>query len=85
MDLLWPDLRHPADPGGDGGAPARGRSGALRAAAVATPRREYVAEAYQRLRDLIVQGKLGPGVRLIDIDFKHIGFCDAADEPDPLG
>ena len=40
----------------------------MRAAAVATPRREYVAEAYDRLRDLIVQGKLGPGVRLIETE-----------------
>lgn len=28
------------------------------------PRREFVAEAYERLRDLIVRGQLGPGMRL---------------------
>ena len=33
-----------------------------------TPRREFVAEAYERIRDLIVQGKLGPGARLIETE-----------------
>lgn len=36
--------------------------------AMAAPRREYVAEAYERLRDLIVRGQLGPGVRLIETE-----------------
>lgn len=31
-------------------------------------RRTHVAEAYQRLRDLIVHGTLGPGVRLIETE-----------------
>lgn len=31
-------------------------------------RREFVAEAYERLRELIVQGKLGPGARLIETE-----------------
>jgi DNA-binding GntR family transcriptional regulator len=39
--------------------------------AIAEPRREYVAEAYERLRDLIVQGKLGPGVRLIETELSE--------------
>lgn len=33
-----------------------------------TPRRELVAEAYNRLRQLIVQGQLGPGTRLVEVD-----------------
>ena len=40
----------------------------MSAHAVVAPRREFVAEAYGRLRDLIVQGKLGPGVRLIETE-----------------
>jgi DNA-binding GntR family transcriptional regulator len=36
--------------------------------AAPSPHREFVAEAYGRLRDLIVQGKLGPGVRLIETE-----------------
>ena len=32
------------------------------------PRREFVAEAYERLRHLIVQGQLGPGMRLIETE-----------------
>jgi DNA-binding GntR family transcriptional regulator len=32
------------------------------------PRREFVAEAYERLRQLIVQGQLGPGMRLIETE-----------------
>ena len=40
----------------------------MSAHAVVAPRREFVAEAYERLRDLIVQGKLGPGVRLIETE-----------------
>ncbi len=39
--------------------------------AAAAPRREFVAEAYERLRDLIVQGKLGPGVRLIETELSE--------------
>lgn len=38
---------------------------------VAPPRREFVAEAYERLRDLIVQGKLGPGARLIETELSE--------------
>jgi DNA-binding GntR family transcriptional regulator len=41
------------------------------ARALAEPRREFVAEAYERLRDLIVQGKLGPGVRLIETELSE--------------
>ena len=40
----------------------------MKATAAATPRREFVAQAYERLRDLIVQGKLGPGTRLIETE-----------------
>lgn len=40
----------------------------MTARALAAPRREFVSEAYERLRDLIVQGKLGPGVRLIETE-----------------
>jgi DNA-binding GntR family transcriptional regulator len=36
-----------------------------------SPHREFVAEAYERLRDLIVQGKLGPGVRLIETELSE--------------
>jgi DNA-binding GntR family transcriptional regulator len=36
--------------------------------AAEAPRREFVAEAYERVRDLIVQGKLGPGARLIETE-----------------
>ena len=32
------------------------------------PRRELVAEAYDRLRRLIVEGQLGPGTRLVEVD-----------------
>lgn len=39
--------------------------------AVAAPRREYVAEAYERLRELIVRGQLGPGVRLIETELSE--------------
>lgn len=39
--------------------------------AVAAPRREYVAEAYDRLRELIVRGQLGPGVRLIETELSE--------------
>lgn len=34
----------------------------------AEPGRELVTRAYERLRELIVQGKLGPGVRLVEAD-----------------
>jgi DNA-binding GntR family transcriptional regulator len=34
----------------------------------AAPHRDIVAEAYERLRTLIVQGKLGPGMRLIEME-----------------
>jgi len=34
----------------------------------AEPRRELVAEAYEQLRRLIVEGRLGPGVRLIEVE-----------------
>jgi DNA-binding GntR family transcriptional regulator len=34
----------------------------------AAPRREFVAEAYERVRDLIVQGRLAPGARLIETE-----------------
>jgi DNA-binding GntR family transcriptional regulator len=34
----------------------------------AVPHREVVGEAYQRLRTLIVQGKLGPGMRIIETE-----------------
>jgi DNA-binding GntR family transcriptional regulator len=36
--------------------------------AVRAPRREFVNEAYERLRDLIVQGQLGPGMRLVETE-----------------
>lgn len=39
--------------------------------AAPSPHREFVAEAYERLRDLIVQGKLGPGVRLIETELSE--------------
>ena len=32
------------------------------------PRRELVAEAYERLRRLIVQGQLAPGTRLVEVE-----------------
>jgi len=35
---------------------------------LAAPRREFVAEAYERLRDLIVRGQLGPGMRLSETE-----------------
>ena len=35
------------------------------------PRRDVVAEAYARLRDLIVRGQLGPGVRLIETELSE--------------
>ncbi len=35
---------------------------------VDAPRREFVAEAYERLRELIVRGQLGPGTRLIETE-----------------
>ncbi len=40
----------------------------MTARAPRAPRREFVAEAYERLRDLIVQGKLGPGMRLVETE-----------------
>ena len=40
----------------------------MSARTVAVPRREFVAEAYERLRNLIVQGQLGPGMRLIETE-----------------
>ncbi|MCY7378694.1 MAG: GntR family transcriptional regulator [Gemmatimonadaceae bacterium] len=43
----------------------------MRGAIAARPRREFVAEAYERLRDLIVQGKLGPGARLIETELSE--------------
>ena len=36
--------------------------------AVRAPRREFVNEAYERLRDLIVQGQLAPGMRLVETE-----------------
>lgn len=33
-----------------------------------TPRRELVAEAYERLRRLIVEGQLAPGTRLVEVE-----------------
>ena len=39
--------------------------------AVVVPRREFVTEAYERLRDLIVQGRIGPGVRLIETELSE--------------
>ena len=43
----------------------------MKRAAAAPPRREFVSEAYERLRDLIVQGKLGPGARLIETELSE--------------
>ena len=40
----------------------------MNARAAVAPRREYVAEAYESLRRLIVQGHLGPGMRLIEAE-----------------
>lgn len=40
----------------------------MNARALAVPRREFVGEAYERLRNLIVQGQLGPGMRLIETE-----------------
>jgi DNA-binding GntR family transcriptional regulator len=37
-------------------------------AAVREPRRELVAEAYERLRRLIVEGRLVPGTRLVEVE-----------------
>ena len=34
----------------------------------AAPKREFVAEAYESLRRLIVQGHLGPGTRLVEAE-----------------
>ena len=46
-----------------------GRAAEPRAPGAAdSPRRELVAEAYERLRRLIVQGQLGPGMRLIEVE-----------------
>jgi len=39
--------------------------------ALAEPRREYATEAYERLRDLIVQGKLPPGARLVETELSE--------------
>ena len=41
------------------------------ARADSAPHREFVAEAYGKLRDLIVQGQLGPGVRLIETELSE--------------
>jgi DNA-binding GntR family transcriptional regulator len=40
----------------------------MTASSMPAPRREFVAEAYERLRRLIVQGQLGPGMRLIETE-----------------
>ena len=40
----------------------------LTAHVTAAPKREFVAEAYESLRRLIVQGHLGPGTRLVEAE-----------------
>lgn len=40
----------------------------MSAPSLAAPRRDFVADAYERLRHLIVQGQLGPGTRLIETE-----------------
>lgn len=45
-----------------------GGAGESRHGVADAPRRELVAEAYERLRGLIVQGQLGPGMRLIEVE-----------------
>lgn len=54
-----------------GAAGAGGANAGVANAGVASarePRRELVAEAYERLRRLIVEGRLGPGMRLVEVE-----------------
>jgi DNA-binding GntR family transcriptional regulator len=49
-------------------APAPSTDDATATATELTPRRELVAEAYERLRRLVVEGQLAPGTRLVEVE-----------------